>query len=96
MAKISRFVRKQPVLREMRGNYIDNEIEDQVERTAGKALKLEALKIASVHSPLHAQTGSDVISDNLVSCCSMLDLRIVTTELRGRSERTLAGSDILK
>ena len=61
-----------------------------------RRLKLEALKIESVHSPLHAQTGSDVISDNLVSCCSMLDLRIVTTELRGRSERTLAGSDILK
>ena len=28
MAKISRFVRKQPVLREFQGNYTDNEIDD--------------------------------------------------------------------
>ena len=28
MAKISRFVRKQPVLRELQGNYIDNKIDD--------------------------------------------------------------------
>ena len=28
MAKISRFVRKQPVLCELQGNYLDNEIDD--------------------------------------------------------------------
>ena len=42
-----------------------------MERTAGEAPKIEL-----VHSPLHAQTGSDVIGDNLVLYCSMLDLRI--------------------
>ena len=34
-----------------------------------RRLKLEAPKIESVHSPLHAQTGSDVIRDNLVLPC---------------------------
>ena len=47
-----------------------------MERTAEKALKLEAPKIESVHSPLHVQTGSDVITDNLALHCLMLDLRI--------------------
>ena len=34
---------------------------DQVERTAGEALELEAPKIVAVSPPLLLQTGSDVI-----------------------------------
>ena len=42
----------------------------------GRRLKLEAPIIKSVRSLQHAQTGSDVIRDNLVLHCSMLDLCI--------------------
>ena len=41
-----------------------------------RRLTLEVPTIESVHSWQHARTGSDVIRDNLILHCLMLDLRI--------------------